>query len=190
MNARPDFRPPVSRGVTVTVAGERILDIETHHLSGAPMTAENEAHVLWAIRHLAGFLGLPAICEPARSSCQERVHAWVAKCFGEHSAHDQAERTHRYLEESLELAQALGCTESEVMQLVRYVYSRPRGEVAQEIGGVMVTLAALCAANSCSMEACGEQELARVLTRIEEIRAKQARKPTFTSNGAGAPGAG
>ncbi len=98
MNARPDFRPPVSRGVTVTVAGERILDIETHHLSGAPMTAENEAHVLWAIRHLAGFLGLPAICEPARSSFQERVHAWVAKCFGEHSAHDQAERTHRYLE--------------------------------------------------------------------------------------------
>lgn len=180
MNARRDFTPPVSRGVTVTVDGERIVDIETRHLSGAPMTPENEAHVLWAIRHLAGFLGLPAICEPPRPSFQERVHTWVTECFGEHNAHDRTEHTHRYLEESLELAQALGCTESEVMWLVRYVYSRPRGEVAQEIGGVMVTLAALCAANSCSMASCGEQELARVLTRIEEIRAKQARKPKCT----------
>lgn len=56
--------------------------------------------------------------------------------------------------------------------------------------GVTVTVAALCAANSCRMEACGEQELARVLTRIEEIRSKQARKPKCTpiettSSGAG-----
>ena len=177
MNARRDFTPPVSRGVTVTVDGERIVDIETRHLSGAPMTSENEGHVLWAIRHLAGFIGLPAITEPPRRSFQDRVHAWVSECFGEKSAYDRTERTHRFLEESIELAQALGCTEAEVMQLVRYVYSRPAGEVAQEIGGAMVTLAALCAANSCSMGACGEQELARVLTRIDEIRAKQARKP-------------
>lgn len=62
---------------------------------------------------------------------QDRVHAWVSECFGEKSAHDRTERTHRFLEESIELAQALGCTEAEVMQLVRYVYSRPAGEVAQ-----------------------------------------------------------
>lgn len=103
------------------------------------MTPENEAHVLWAIRHLARFLGLPAMGEPTRPSFQERVHAWVTECFGEHSAQDRTERAHRYLEESLELAQALGCTESEVMRMVRYVYSRPRGEATLEIGGVMVT---------------------------------------------------
>lgn len=190
MNARPTFKSPVSRGVTGTVAGEKILDIETPPLSGAPMTPENEARLRWAIRYLAGFLGLPAMGEPRRPSFQERVHVWGTECFGEHSAHDRTERVHRYLEESLELAQALGCTESEVMQLVRYVYSRPRGEVAQEIGGVMVTLAALCAANSCDIAACGEQELARVLTRIKEIRAKQARKPKCVPAVAGSSGAG
>jgi len=108
---------------------------------------------------------------------QRRVHAWMLECFGEAIARDMTERNHRFLEESLELVQSLGCTRSEAMQLVEYVYDRPSGVAAQEIGGVAVTLAALCHAAGLSMNWCAEDELARVWTKIEQIRAKQAAKP-------------
>lgn len=41
----------------------------------------------------------------------------------------------------------------------------------------MVTLAALCLASGPDMHEAGETELARVWTKIEAIRAKQAAKP-------------
>lgn len=77
---------------------------------------------------------------------QQRVEPWLLACFGEQIAADTIERNHRFLEESLELVQACGCTQSEAHQLVDYVFGRPVGEVQQEAGGVMVTLAALCRA--------------------------------------------
>jgi hypothetical protein len=110
-------------------------------------------------------------------SFQQRVHDWMLRCFGANIASDLTERNHRFLEEALELVQSLGCTKSEAVQLVDYVYGRPRGVAAQEAGGVLVTLAALCKASALSMEMCGEEELARVWTKIEQIRAKQAGKP-------------
>jgi hypothetical protein len=45
------------------------------------------------------------------------------------------------------------------------------------VGGVMVTLAALCYANEQSMEDAGEKELKRIWTKVDQIRAKQAAKP-------------
>lgn len=41
----------------------------------------------------------------------------------------------------------------------------------------MVTLAALCLAQDLDMHAAGETELARIWTKVEQIRAKQAAKP-------------
>lgn len=41
----------------------------------------------------------------------------------------------------------------------------------------MITLAALCLANTLDMHAAGEDELARIWTKVEQIRAKQAAKP-------------
>ncbi|WP_198387960.1 hypothetical protein [Burkholderia ubonensis] len=73
--------------------------------------------------------------------------------------------------------QACGCTASDAHQLVDYTFSRPLGEPTQEIGGIMVTLAALSLANGLDMYAAAEAELARVWTKIEQIRAKQAAKP-------------
>lgn len=90
---------------------------------------------------------------------------------------DTIERNHRFLEESLELVQALGCTSSESHQLVDYVFGRVTGEATQEVGGVMVTLSALCSAADINMEECGEIELKRIWTCVEKIRAKQALKP-------------
>ena len=171
-------RPATSR-VMVAVDGELIVDIETRHLAGAAMTPENEAHVRWAIRHLSGFLGLSAIEDAIRSTFQERVQDWLIRCLGTDAALDPTQRNQRFLEEALELVQARGCTESEALQLVRYVYGRRAGEVAQEIGGVMLSLAGLCAASSHNMTECGERELARVCGRMDEVRAKHELKPTL-----------
>ena len=110
-------------------------------------------------------------------SFQSRVQPWMMACFGAKISADGAERNHRFLEESLELVQACGCTASEVHQLVDYVYGRPVGEREQEVGGVMVTLAALCLAQALDMHAAGETELVRIWTKVEAIRAKQAAKP-------------
>ena len=108
---------------------------------------------------------------------QHRVQPWLLQCFGAEIAADTVERNHRFLEEALELVQSTGCTQSEAHQLVDYAFGRPVGEPAQEVGGVMVTLAALCLANGLDMHNAGEIELARIWTKVEAIRAKQAEKP-------------
>lgn len=108
---------------------------------------------------------------------QKRIDGWMQVCFGQTIAADRVERNHRFVEEAIELAQACGATAEECHQLVDYVFSRPVGEKWQEVGGAMVTLAALCNAQGLDMEACAERELARIWTKIDTIRRKQAAKP-------------
>lgn len=121
---------------------------------------------------------------PAAGGLQEpfqaQVARWVLHCFGARIAADRTERNHRLLEEALELGQSLGCTASEAHQLVDYVFARPVGEPHQELGGTMVTLAALAQAAGLDMEAAGRDELARVWTKADKIRAKQASKPAHS----------
>lgn len=111
-------------------------------------------------------------------SIQSRVADWMLKCFGAEIAADKTERNHRFLEEALELVQAGGCTASEAHQLVDYVFGRPIGEHHQDVGGVMVTLAALCEAFDVHMDSCAHYELERINQphMIERIREKQAAK--------------
>ncbi|WP_206438178.1 hypothetical protein [Burkholderia stagnalis] len=113
------------------------------------------------------------------SSFQARVQPWMLECFGAKITTDRTERNHRFLEEALELVQACGCTASEAHQFVDYTFGRPAGEPAQEVGGVMVTLAALCLANELDMHAAGETELADIWTKVDKIRAKHAAKPKY-----------
>lgn len=108
---------------------------------------------------------------------QGRVINWMMETFSMEVCRNTAERNHRFLEESLELAQALGCTAAEAHMLVDYTFGRPTGEPQQEVGGVMVTLAALCAAADISMVDCSETELKCCWLNIDRIRAKQASKP-------------
>ena len=108
---------------------------------------------------------------------QVRVDEWVTACFGDTIRGDKIERNHRFLEEALELVQSTGCTQSEAHQLVDYVFSRPVGDLAQEVGGVMNTLAALSNIQGVDMMRAGDIELVRCWTKIEKIRAKQAAKP-------------
>jgi hypothetical protein len=108
---------------------------------------------------------------------QTRMMAWLLECFGPEIAGDKIERNHRFLEEALELVQACGCTADEAHQLVDYTYGRPVGEARQEVGGVVTTLSALCSAQGIDMHDAAEAELARIWTKIDVIRAKQAAKP-------------
>jgi NTP pyrophosphatase (non-canonical NTP hydrolase) len=113
------------------------------------------------------------------SSFQSRVKPWLDKCFGVKEAGNIKERNHRFLEEALELVQAGGCNALEAHQIVDYVYARKKGEINQEVGGVMTTLAALCLANDVDMHAEGETELARIWKLVDQIRTKQESKPQF-----------
>jgi len=108
---------------------------------------------------------------------QVRVEEWLEACLPESARRDRLERTFRFLEEALELAQANDCSRDDAHALIDYVYGRPVGEPAQEVGGVMVTLASLCSAVGIDMTEAGNRELDRNWSRIEEIRRKQAAKP-------------
>lgn len=107
----------------------------------------------------------------------ENVRAWLFECFGPEVAIDPTERAFRFFEEAAELCQSMGVTEVEALQLLGYVYERPVGEMGQEIGGVMVTLAALCSVTGMSIDILGGHELRRVWSKKEKIRAKHAAKP-------------
>lgn len=108
---------------------------------------------------------------------QESVKDWMLTCFGEAIANDKVERNYRFLEEALELVQSLGCSKYDAIKLVHYVYDRPQGDINQECGGVVVTLAALCNANGIDFWEAGEKEVLRIWDKIDQIRAKQASKP-------------
>lgn len=112
---------------------------------------------------------------------QERAGAWAARTFGVQAANNIATRRHRFLEEALELCQSLGGTPEEAHQLVDYVFNRPVGEPAQEVGGVMVTLAVLCEAAALNMSHDGFRELFRVEDPAvaAKIREKHLNKPKF-----------
>ena len=120
--------------------------------------------------------------EAPDASFQARVEPWLFECFGEMIAGDKEERNHRFLEEALELVQACDCTAEEAHKLVDYVFSRPVGEKSQEVGGVHVTLAALCLAQGIDGQAAAEAELSRITQpeMVERIREKQKRKPSMS----------
>lgn len=152
-------------------AGMARLDVFYVHCEGCgcdgPVAdSEGEAMAIWNQR--------------VQRSYQHRVHDWCKACFGDGDENDPGIRSHRFLEEALELGQALGCTEQEASRLLRYVYGRPVGDPDQEVGGVMVTLAALCHANKLDIADAGERELKRVWDTMDRVRTKQASKPRFS----------
>lgn len=116
-----------------------------------------------------------------RASFQTRVAPWLIECFGPLIAADTQERNHRFLEEALELVQACGTTADDAYALVGYVFGRQVGERTQEVGGVMVTLAALCQAQGLQMHQAGELELERISQpdTMARIREKQKNKPSM-----------
>lgn len=124
----------------------------------------------------------PALAASGRNAgaFQARVGGWMAQCFPPEVSEDLVERCDRFTEEALELVQAVGYSPERAHALVDYVFGRDVGDPPQEVGGVQVTLAALCNTAGLDMADAGEVELARILRPeiILKIRAKQAAKPT------------
>jgi NTP pyrophosphatase (non-canonical NTP hydrolase) len=113
-------------------------------------------------------------------SFQIRVANWVLHCFGPLSIRNKPERIMRFCEESIELAQACEMTKQEVIMMVEYVYSKNPGEVKQEIGGVMTTLAALCSSHDLNLQEIGDKSLQDCWERVDEIRRKNLNMPRFS----------
>lgn len=107
---------------------------------------------------------------------QAGVRKWMSECFSLRSQTKKRERAFRFLEEALELFQSMGCSKEEARELVDYVFNRPVGEPRQEVGGVMITLAALCNAADINLHFAAIDELNRVNTPevMDKIRAKRA----------------
>ncbi|WP_329767592.1 hypothetical protein [Stenotrophomonas muris] len=116
--------------------------------------------------------------QPVRRSFQAGVAEWMGQCFLPSLYSDMTERGDRLLEEVLELLQAHDYDSARVATLVDYVFGRPVGEPAQEVGGVMVTLAGYCWVAGLDMHAAGDAELARINQPdvMAKIRAKQEAK--------------
>lgn len=104
---------------------------------------------------------------------QKRIRAWVESRLG-NKAMDNHERGMRSLEESLELAQALGVTSDEAALLIRFVFMNDPGEIKQEIGGCMMTLMAAAEGTGYLASECALAELSRIETLPpEKFRKRQ-----------------
>lgn len=121
------------------------------------------------------------ICQQARESkhtFQRGVELWMDQCFVPSLYSNMVERGDRFLEEALEMLQANGYPRERIATLVDYVWSRPKGELGQEVGGVMVTLAGYCWIAGLDMHEEGARELKRITQPevMAKIRAKQEAK--------------
>lgn len=105
---------------------------------------------------------------------QARATEWARSTFPIDHVNSPTERAWRFLEEAIELAQAIGIKRREASTLVEYVFARPTGIPAQEVGGTMTTLAVLCSTLGISLLTAAEAELARISTL--EAREKVLRK--------------
>lgn len=113
----------------------------------------------------------------AREHRQTTVLDWTRRAFGHNVANDPIERARRFIEEAVELAQACGLSKTEARAIVDHVFGKPAGEIGQEVGGVGVTLLALCELHGISADRAEAEELGRVLRLpISHFRKRQNAK--------------
>lgn len=105
-----------------------------------------------------------------------RCLKWALHTFNTNLIYNSQERCARFLEEALELVQALGFNKRRVLDLVEHVYGRKPGEVDQELGGVMNTLYLLAETGGKNLHELGERELSRCWDNVEKIREKNLLK--------------
>jgi NTP pyrophosphatase (non-canonical NTP hydrolase) len=98
---------------------------------------------------------------------------WGVRAFGIEHMRDRRVRGIRFVEEAVELAQALQCDKETLHKVIDVVYSRDPGGVHQEIGGCMVTLSVICNLLGVDLEKAFEVEVFRVLSKSPEHFAKR-----------------
>lgn len=118
-----------------------------------------------------------------RDGRQDGVHAWCIAAFGDDHAKNVEQRGIRLVEEAIEAGQAAGCDPEMIHRLVDHIYSKPAGEIKQEMGGVGVTLLALAAALNVSADSCEHAEFVRVRSKpLAEFAARNAAKNALGFN--------
>lgn len=107
----------------------------------------------------------PSGTEVMRDQRQTTVADWCAAAFGTDQAASIKQRGIRLLEEAIEAYQATGADAAMAHKMVDYIFARPAGTIAQELGGVGVTTLALANAAGVSADECEAKEVARVLAK-------------------------
>lgn len=111
-------------------------------------------------------------------SRQQAVLAWALENFGPVAGHRE-ERAARMVEEAIEAAQACGLAQDMVHRIATRVYGRPTGTLAQEIGGLAITLDALAEIAGLDVQAEADREWTRVKSLPREWwQRKHAEKVT------------
>lgn len=91
------------------------------------------------------------------------IYDWVCRSFGTAVAVNLEERACRVLEEAAELAQASQVSHAKARIIIDSVFFKPTGAIYQEIGGVGITLLALCEARNIDLDKATFDELRRIL---------------------------
>lgn len=99
-----------------------------------------------------------------RDQRQSLVGNWCLLAFGPDCG-SVPHRGLRMLEEALETGQVAGVTKEKAMACLEYVYSRPVGDLKQELGGLGVTVLALAHAAHISADMAERDEVLRVLSK-------------------------
>lgn len=114
--------------------------------------------------------------ENERDLRQSRVYDWAIRTFGQ-VAVSKMERARRFIEEAVELVQAVGLERDVVHRIVDHVYGKPVGKLSVEVGGAGLTLIALAQALEISAEEAEKIEFERALSiSAEEFKERHARK--------------
>lgn len=108
---------------------------------------------------------------------QKWIWNWMQECFGppEEIATD---RGFRFLEEALELSQAVNVTREDAHKLVDYVFDRDPGVVSDEVGDVLLTLAGVASANDVPFVTAAHNVTMRAVKNRDKIIAKRKLRPT------------
>lgn len=102
---------------------------------------------------------------PQRDERQRLVSVWAEQAFGAAQTTSIPQRALRLLEEAVELYQAAGCPEDKAHELVTFVFKRPVGVLAQEMGGVGVCLLVLGTAAGISADEREQLEVERIMSK-------------------------
>ena len=104
---------------------------------------------------------------------QKIVAQWCTAAFGHEHTTSIPQRAVRLLEEAIEAYQAAGGSVEMAHSLIDYIFARPVGELAQELGGIGVTLLALANAAGLSADDEEAKEVDRVLSKpLEHFTAR------------------
>jgi NTP pyrophosphatase (non-canonical NTP hydrolase) len=98
---------------------------------------------------------------------------WAVRCFGAKQVFNRKHRVLRFLEEAIELAQAVGLEKEKAAKVLDVVYSRPAGTMSQELGGVALTLDIFLTLEAATYDGMLEQEIIRVLAKPVKHFAKR-----------------